>query len=217
MLPCLQMKPQIDYLKFYKKYRCKIGDLYPSEKAILAQVDLRKKSILDVGCACGGFYKIFKKIAADIDYSGLDVSRELIGYAKHRFPHIAGRFLVNSGTRFPFKDKKFDIVFCVSVQAHCLEYGKLFRECWRVSREALIFDFRFSLKDKTVDLAGPDSDTPYIVLNINEVFDLIKNLEGLKELKMDSYQIQPNRNRLKESGSLKNRDVYCGLLLLKRR
>lgn len=210
------MKPQINYLKFYKKYRCKIGDLYPSEKAILAQVDLRKKSMLDVGCACGGFYKIFKKIAGDIDYSGLDISPELIGYAQRRFPEIAGRFRVNSGARFPFKDKKFDIVFCASVQAHCLQYRKLFRECWRVSKESLIFDFRFSLKDKTADLAGTDSDTPYIVLNINEMFDLIKGLKGLKGLKMDSYRIQPNRNQLKESGILKDRAVYCGLLLLKR-
>lgn len=216
MLSCLQMKPQINYLKFYKKYRCKIADLYPSEKAILAQVDLRKKSILDVGCACGGFYKIFKRIAADIDYFGLDISEELIGYAKRRFPEIAGRFLINPGMRFPFEDKKFDIVFCASVQAHCLQYGKLFRECWRVSKEALIFDFRFSLKDKTVNLARPDSDIPYIVSDINKMFGLIKNLEGLKELKMDSYKIQPNRNQLKESGILKNRDVYCGLLLLKR-
>lgn len=210
------MKSNNDYLKFYGRHRCRNSDLYPSEKEILANLDFRRKSVLDVGCASGGFYSIFKRIAPDVKYFGLDISQELISAAKDRFPEIAGNFYIGQGTGLPFKKNRFDVVFCSSVQAHCRQYQSLFLECWRVAKEYLIFDFRFSFAKKTRDLAKENSNVPYIVLNIKDVFDLINRLKGLKDVKMESYKIIPNRNNLKESKISRAIDVRCGLFLFKK-
>ena len=49
---------------FYINNRNKLSDIYPSEKIPL-QIIKRDKvnSILDFGCAVGGFYQIFKKLS----------------------------------------------------------------------------------------------------------------------------------------------------------
>ena len=49
-------------VEFYANNRNKVSDLYLSEKKPLYFIDKKKiKSILDYGCAVGGFYKIFQK------------------------------------------------------------------------------------------------------------------------------------------------------------
>lgn len=208
----------MDYRQFYKDHRCREADLYPSERAILGRLDLRRKRILDVGCACAGFYGVFREISRDVRYDGIDVSPEMIASAKNRFPEIAEHLHVGTGSRMPFfKDRQFDIVFCSSVQAHCRDYRGLFRECWRLTREALIFDFRFSLDGTTRDLAERGGDFPYIVVHAPEVFRLISGLPGLRKIALESYEIAPNRNRTKEAKvSARRTRVWCGLFLMER-
>ena len=47
-------------INFYANNRDKISDLYDSEKKPLSFIKKQIKSILDYGCAVGGFYKIFR-------------------------------------------------------------------------------------------------------------------------------------------------------------
>lgn len=211
MNSCKSTDAKNSYIDFYSNNRCKISDLYPSEKKF-NRIDFKGKSILDVGCACGGFYNIFKAIAPDINYFGIDISEKFIKIAKNKYPEIADNFFVGSATDMPFADKSFDIVFCGSVQAHCSQYECLFLECWRVSKQTLFFDFRFSLYKETHDLN--DQKIPYIVLNINRICDLIKSLEGVKHISLESYQIVPNKNEVINLKVVDTSDIWCGLFLL---
>ena len=67
-------------IKFYDNNRDKVSDLYNSEKTPLSFIKKKKiKSILDYGCAIGGFYKIFKVYFNNkVKYHGLDIEKNAI-------------------------------------------------------------------------------------------------------------------------------------------
>lgn len=209
-------KVETDYVEFYSQNRDKISDLYSSEKRIFNNVNFKGKSILDIGCACGGFYNIFKEIAPDISYFGIDISEKLIKSSKKRYPEIADKFITCSATNLCFSNHSFDIVFCGSVQAHCRQYKHLLSECWRVSKQILIFDFRFSFHKDTYNFTTNVSSVPYMVLNIHEMIDLIKSLDGTKGISFESYMIAPDKNEIVGSDLLDKSDIWCGLFCLSR-
>ena len=71
---------------FYAGNRNKLSDLYLSEKKPLSFIKKKKvKSILDYGCAVGGFYKIFQQyFNKAIYYHGLDTEKNVIIAAKKK-------------------------------------------------------------------------------------------------------------------------------------
>mgnify|MGYP005993920725 FL=1 len=74
-------------IDFYAGNRNKISDLYLSEKKPLSFIKKKKKvkSILDYGCAVGGFYKIFQQyFNKTIYYHGLDTEKNVIIAAKKK-------------------------------------------------------------------------------------------------------------------------------------
>ena len=73
-----QNKESNDYSKFYENNRLHVSELYPSEKRIFSYIDCSNKTILDVGCATGGFYSIMKELYGSIDYTGFDISEKMI-------------------------------------------------------------------------------------------------------------------------------------------
>ena len=90
----------------------------------------RSKAVLDIGCREGtnlqyGSY-------ADICV-GIDVDLEAVRYAYVMSAHNAHTLLA-SGTRLPFTDKSFDLIVCIDVIEHILEYAEVFKEMARVSK-----------------------------------------------------------------------------------
>ena len=72
---------------FYTNNRNKVSDLYLSEKKPLSFIKKKKiKSVIDYGCAVGGFYNIFKiYFRKKISYHGLDTEINVIKEAKEKF------------------------------------------------------------------------------------------------------------------------------------
>lgn len=68
-------------------------------------------SILDVGCGLGHFYEFLKDInmidAMKISYTGIDISKKMIDFAKKKFPGVAFQVVDLINDKF---DKKFDYV-----------------------------------------------------------------------------------------------------------
>ena len=80
----------------------------------------KKNKILDFGCAAGHFYTSLRKIDKEIDYTGFDVTKNYIKFAKKHFDKESNtKFDVQS--LFSMSKKyynKFDIVFCSNVLHH---------------------------------------------------------------------------------------------------
>lgn len=70
-------------------------------------------SILDVGCGIGHFYEylgsngLIKRL--NIKYSGIDISKKMVDFAKGKFPGIDFQAVDLINDKF---DKKFDFVMC---------------------------------------------------------------------------------------------------------
>lgn len=72
------------------------------------------EKILDLGCGNGRLFEIFK--SKEIEYFGVDNSKELIEIAKKNIPYL--NFQIADALKLPFPDNFFDKVFSVAVFHH---------------------------------------------------------------------------------------------------
>jgi len=173
-----------DVKKYYSENRCEIKDLYKSEKYFLEKIIEKKISILDVGCACGGFYNIFRQMTGnDFNYTGIDISEVLIKEAQKRYPGADFRLSAAAG-KLDFPDNSYDLVFSSGLFHLCDEWETLYREAYRVSKSKVLIDFRLTGKDKqigefAVDFYGnsPDNIIRYTVLNKTELMKWLLELK----------------------------------------
>jgi len=70
--------------------------------------------VLDLGCGNGRLYQLFTDLS--IDYTGLDLSEELIKIAQKNIS--TGKFVVGEMTKLPFVDGEFDIIYCIAAFHH---------------------------------------------------------------------------------------------------
>lgn len=138
-------------VQFYAGERNKVGDLYPSEAAFLPPIVPRVSSVLDIGCATGGFFQIFKELNPKVSYVGVDISKEMVEVAKSHYP--AGDFRVSDGNLLDFPDRSFDLVHCTGMLNHCPDFGDYFKEMNRVARRFVILDLpRLHLQARPFDI-----------------------------------------------------------------
>ena len=89
-------------------------------------------SVLDVGCGNGRLLDVFEN--TEIEYTGIDFSKELISIAQNE-RGTKGTFLHGSALALPFDDNSFDTVFSIAVLHHIpsKEYRQRFvSEAYRV-------------------------------------------------------------------------------------
>jgi SAM-dependent methyltransferase len=82
--------------------------------------DFHGKSILDIGCGPGGFYRFLKSKGIEADYYGVDITPGMIEEAKKRNPDIADRFEVFDILKADYK-RQFD--YCISIGPLNLNFG----------------------------------------------------------------------------------------------
>jgi 2-polyprenyl-3-methyl-5-hydroxy-6-metoxy-1,4-benzoquinol methylase len=87
---------------------------------IVKKIYNKGNTVLDFGCAAGHFYYSLKKIDKNIKYSGFDVTKSYINFAKKHFNHEKNVNFDKQNIFFPSKKykNKFDIVFCSNVLLH---------------------------------------------------------------------------------------------------
>tara|TARA_B100001758_G_C18414064_1_gene618046 strand:+ start:3491 stop:4270 length:780 start_codon:yes stop_codon:yes gene_type:complete len=188
------------YVKKYSEVRNKRSDLFESEKYFIPRCLSPGKSLLDIGCAVGGFSEILHDYEETIEYFGVDVSEEMIIRAKEKYPDLSFRAIdcVNS---MEFEDSAFHLVQSWGVTVHEPEYRELLKESWRVCSEILIFDMRLKMTpDEYLDKEVSYTLNPggvkyhYVVANI---YDFIQFLIDLKPvpgiIEMYGYEAAPNK------------------------
>lgn len=99
----------------------------------------KDKKVLDAGCGYGRSAPWFT------DYTGVDLSPDLLEIARKDNP--GKEFLLGDLTVLPFKDKEFDMAFCISIKQMII--GNLGEEVWgpmeleliRVAKEVLFLEY----------------------------------------------------------------------------
>jgi trans-aconitate methyltransferase len=141
--------------------------------------------VLDVGCAGGGFFEIFRHFRPDIRYIGADFSHALTGKAIALHP--AAQFIVaDSAQGLPFGDAAIPYVQALGWLHWEPRYVEALRELWRVTSRHLFFDIRIS-KTGQPTLRGEQrvaynepwdgtTTTPYIAVEWRAFADLISAL-----------------------------------------
>ena len=95
-------------------------------------------SALDVGCGTGGLIDAVLAEKPDKEFTGIDISEEMIRIAKEK---LAGRasLIVGDSESLPFSDGSFDIVICNHSFHHYPAPEKVLFEIRRVLREGGMF------------------------------------------------------------------------------
>ncbi|MEE8466549.1 MAG: class I SAM-dependent methyltransferase [Dehalococcoidia bacterium] len=171
-------------IDFYYQNRHEVSDLYPSEKVFLPRVLFPGATVLDVGCASGGFFNIMRTFEPHIDYTGIDLSEKALELARERYPEA--KFVLTEGFDLPFEDNSFDIVHCTSVFNNEPNYQGMLKEMYRVSNRFVVIDIRLlkdlgtvreSVYNIQFDGAKVEAKVPYVVNDADEVANFILQLE----------------------------------------
>jgi len=130
-----------DLVEYYEGHRTTPEELYPSERRFLPWLATEAASVLDVGCAAGGFAGIWRHWAPGIAYSGVDVSESLVRAARGLHPDCAFA-VADCAEGFPFDDGGFDVVQALGWLHWELGFEEALAEMWRVTGRRLFFDVR---------------------------------------------------------------------------
>lgn len=164
-------------VNYYVAHRDSTDKLYRSEKFYLKRAVQEAATILDIGCAAGGFSNIVREYNSLIRYTGIDISPRMIAEARKRFPR--DDFYVTDGKNIDFSDNTFDTVICFGVLHMTENWKMLLAEAWRVTKHSLLFDVRLTDSEgisdpqtsyQQLEFEGHwdgSSTAPYIVVNVD--------------------------------------------------
>ena len=212
------LKPSIEYFKSKRK---NINHLYKGERKIFSKVIFEKCSILDIGCAEGGFIKIIKSFVKNFDYTGVDVNRKMINLAKKKNPKH--KFYEKNDFYQKFRYKKFDIVLILGLLHLNKEWKKILLKDSKFSKKYLIFDLRETNKKSLENIKKSyfrmnfnskikkyrKIHIPYNILNSKKVGSFLDNkLKTFKRKILIKYKGKPSVNA-KTSHKVVTFSNYC--------
>jgi SAM-dependent methyltransferase len=151
-------------VEFFTANRTRVEDLYVSERRFLPWLASTADTVLDVGCAAGGFVDVWHALNADTRYRGVDVSTALVAAARERHPDV--EFAVgDAAVGIDLPDRSAAVVQALGWLHWEPRYRDALRELWRLTDRQLFFDVR--LIAGTDDATGaqaiaPGVSTPYI-------------------------------------------------------
>ncbi len=166
---------------FFSYERKKKKDLYLGEKFFLSKVLFENCTILDIGCAQGGFYNIIKSFLRSFSYTGIDNSEKMIEKARKNFPKANFHLIKNNN--FKKLKKKYDIVIIYGVLHLTSEWRQILNNSRNLFKKFLLFDLR-ETELKTIDNDISNSflsfsqkkniKIPYNIINSNDATSLLK-------------------------------------------
>lgn len=171
---------QPELVDFFTQHRTTTDDLYPSERRFLPDLARSADSVLDVGCATGGFADVWHSFNDGIRYTGVDVSAEMIAAARSLHPRDT--FLVgDAAATLPLPERSADVVAALGWLHWEPRYETALAELWRLTGRSLFFDIR--LHTGTEDIVGVQDlpgggTTPYVCAPWTRLRRLLLSLEA---------------------------------------
>jgi len=177
--------PQKQWARVEKQLQ-RINDI-PEFRAIIDCVkatNIKKSSILEIGCSSGYLSEILKKKGIKATYEGTDYSQLFIDFAEEKYPGT--KFTINDATNLHYKGKSFDIVISGCCILHIINYKKAIAEASRVTKKFIIFHRTPILHFSPTSFfkkTAYDSEMLDIYFNEKELIDLF-NQNGLVVVKI---------------------------------
>lgn len=137
------------------------------------------RSLADIGCAAGAFYRYFRKAWPSLEYTGFDISEAAITEAKRLYPKAD--FRLYGGSLDALHDVEADIVFCRDVVHHQVDPSGFLSSLYGVAQRYLLLRVRTKEIGETIfDPALSCQYTyghwvPYIVFNTSRLVDLLRS------------------------------------------
>lgn len=169
-----------DSVDFFAANRRTIAEVYASEKHFLDLFLAPQMSVLDFGCAAGGFAAILADTYG-IDpkhYCGVDATAEMLAIARRRFPET--RFLTSLSPLLA-EGQTFDFVFSFGVLHMVLDWRRHLADLVRLTGRYLVFDLRLVQQGQSIEdprrscqvlrYGGTDGragKVPYVIVNADE-------------------------------------------------
>jgi len=175
-------------LNYFDKNRMTTKDIYQSELLFLKQNLHNDMSVLDIGCAKGGFAGILSEHIKNFTYVGVDINQQMINEAKIRYPqHTFYKVLESDYTILG--NQRFDLVLCLGILHLHENWRDTLSTAWSHTKNNLLIDLRethlSSIENKNIsyfkmDFDDPSNSTsdyilPYNIINVAEAQQIIFN------------------------------------------
>lgn len=177
------------WVEFYETRRGTTQDIYPSEWLFLKDLLAEGISVLDIGCAVGGLVSVLSEHLMRFEYTGVDLSEDMIGRAKQKHPRH--RFcVVEEADLSVLADARYDLVVCLGVLHVNRRWRELIASAWARTEQCFLFDLRetseATVEDETVSYFSVDTllqtngpaRLPYNIINTAEALSTVADLCG---------------------------------------
>lgn len=209
--------------KAYIKKRRTLNEFFDSEtRQILPLIKERNISLLDIGCASGGFYEAIRHLGVK-KYLGLDVNLKAIQYALKNIDieRESAGFIYGDFLKLNIKEK-FDLVNMFEVLFFFKNYKDYIKKMFFCSRGYIHFTNRVKASGRTVlDIKKSHAfrhymghqKLLYIVFNLYDFIDYLKKNYNFKELSVYGYRM-PKAKAVNYVLPLDIHDVYATSFLI---
>lgn len=182
---------QNSIIKFISENRKNYKDLYLGEKILLDEFFKKGYSVLDVGCAQGGFIHILSQLEKKFSYLGIDYNEKMLSIAKKKNPY--NRFINIKKNNFSkYINKRFDLVIVFGILHLNKDWKKIINEAYKLTKKYLIFDLRESDKkiNKNIylNLGDQKKSIPYNIIEQKEIIKFLNNKFKGKKIVKVSYE-----------------------------
>lgn len=189
-------------LRFFEDHRTTSRDVYRSEWFFIKDRLRDGMTVLDIGCAQGGFAAILAEHVKDLQYTGVDISAAMVEAARARFPQH--RFLtVPEGNYAALGQARYDLVLVLGILHLHETWRETISTAWRHTGGSLILDLRETdeqtVEDKSLSYMrmdfNRDDDThrearvPYNVINSHDAQEIVRSLcPGARAVNLYGYE-----------------------------
>jgi SAM-dependent methyltransferase len=177
-----QVWSKSDSLEFFQTHRQTPADMYQSERFYLPEILPLVRSVLDIGCAAGGFSRIMKSFNSGIAYTGVDIAPKFVDIASKSFPD--SRFILGDGIHFATPPNSYDLVYSTGVFHLNSRWRDMVRAAYEQARRYVLVDFRLTSGPALegtlrIEFDGRLSDAvlPYYVVNTSELIAFLESME----------------------------------------
>ncbi len=159
----------------------------------------KKIKILDIACGTGRIFQELTQNKKDIDYIGLDTSKEMLKELKKKYAkHTNISLILSDASKIPFKNNNFDITYSYHLLWHLPEeeQEKIIKEMIRVTKKGGIVIFDALNKDflweKIKFIVGRKKDKNMYKMDIRT----IKTICSQNSIAIEKFLDIPIKNKI---------------------